>query len=171
MAAWVGLVTAISFATPQTIVKVGDTYCLDIRCTGIDKVSVEPAESGAVYKLDIHFFSDANTVKVAIAPGLLVVVDERGRRFPIIPSGDRTPPVTYLDPQQTIKTTLVFAAPSDSRQLFLIDAPRRPGDNSPASIAAKQPPRFLRFAALWFYLATLGNDASLLHKPTMLRVL
>jgi hypothetical protein len=171
MAAWVLVVSAISFAMPQTIVKIGDTYCLDIRCTGIDEVSAESKGSDTIYKLDIHVFSDANTVKVAFIPTSLALVDERGRQFPLMPAGDTAPSATYLEPQQTIKTTLLFAAPSDARQLFLLDPPRRPGDNTPGSIGVNQPPRFLRFAALWFYLATLGNDAALLHKPTMLRVL
>ena len=36
---WVLVANAISLLTPRTIVNVGETYCADILCLGIDEVS------------------------------------------------------------------------------------------------------------------------------------
>ena len=35
---WIVLANAISLLTPRTIVNVGETYCMDIKCIGIDEV-------------------------------------------------------------------------------------------------------------------------------------
>ena len=59
------LVGVVSWLTPQTIVKVGDGYCEDIRCIGIDKVRAESKGPETIYDLDVHLFSDANTVNRA----------------------------------------------------------------------------------------------------------
>lgn len=175
MVGWVLVVTAISFAAPQTIVNVGDSYCVDIRCIGIDKVRAEPQGGQTIYNLDVHLFSDANTVKVSFGAVSLVLVDERGRRFPMIPSSENPPPPpydTYLDPGQTIKTTLTFAVASDAKQLFLIDTPRTaPEGAKPGSIGGKHTPSWAPYFGLWFNLASLGNDRYPLHKPTLMRVL
>jgi hypothetical protein len=175
MVGWAMVVTLVSFATPQTIVKVGDSYCEDIRCIGIDRVQAEVKGSETIYKLDVHLFSDANTVKVSFGNVSLVLVDERGRRFPITPSTDASeaPPYdTYLDPGQTIKTNLTFAVASDAKELFLMETPRSSAEGAKrASIGGKQPPVWAPYVGVWLYLAWLGNDASPLHKPTMLRVL
>jgi hypothetical protein len=175
MVGWVLVVTMISFVTPQTIVKVGDSYCEDVRCIGIDRVQAESAGSETIYKLGVHLFSDANTVKVSFGNVFLVLVDERGRRFPMITSSDTTqaPPYdTYLDPGQSIKTTLVFAVASNAKQLFLTETPRTAAEGAKrSSIGGKQPPVWAPVLGVWLYLAWLGNDASPFHKPTMLRVL
>src|SRR5215831_17537469 len=111
MVAWVMVVTLISFLTPRTIVKVGNTYCEDIRCIGIDMVHAEANGAETIYTLDVHLFSDANTVKVSFGNVYFVLVDERGRRFPTMDSrGEPTRAYDmYLEPQQTVKTTLTFS--------------------------------------------------------------
>src|SRR5262245_33082264 len=174
MVAWVVLVTLISVATPQTIVKLGDSYCADIRCLAIDRVQTEARGSETIYKLDVRLFSDANTVKVTFGGVSFLLVDERGRRFPMTPatnSPDAPPYDTYLDPGQTIKTTLTFDVASDAKQLFLIDTPRNVVEGARPSVGGKKAPAWAPYVGMWFYLASLGNDSSPLHKPTMLRVL
>jgi hypothetical protein len=174
MMAWVVVVTLISFATPQTIVKLGDSYCADIRCLGIDRVQTEARGSETVYKLDVRLFSDANTVKVTFGGVSFLLLDERGRRFPMTPTTDSpeaTPYDTYLDPGQTIKTTLTFTVASDAKQLFLIDTPRTVLEGAKPSTGGKKAPAWAPYVVIWFYVASLGNDSSPLHKPTMLRVL
>jgi hypothetical protein len=175
---WILIVTSISFISPQMIVNIGDTYCEDIRCIGIDEVHAESRGSETIYKLDAHLFSDANTVKVSFGNVSFNLVDEQGRRFPMIPSNDNSPSApydTYIEPKQSIKTSLTFAAASDAKRLFLIETPRPviEGGNKPS--VGKNPPEWAKpvmpLIGAWFYLASLGNDASPFHKQTMLRVL
>jgi len=172
MIAWMVFVTLISFATPQTIVKLGDSA--DIRCLAIDRIQREARGSETIFKLDVRLFSDANTVKVTFGGVSFLLVDERGRRFPMT-SAANSPEAphydTYLDPGQMIKTTLTFDVASDAKQLFLIDTPRTVLEGAKPSIGGKKAPAWAPYVGMWFYLASLGNDASPLHKPTMLRVL
>jgi hypothetical protein len=166
------LVAVAALLTPQTIVKLGDMYCEDIRCIGIDQVEKESRGTEAVYKLNVRLFSDANTVKVSFGSVSLYLQDDRGQRFPLIQDSSAVPYDVVLDPQQTIKTTLTFAASKDSKELFLTDGPRVPASAAkPASIGGKKAPFWAPLAGAWGFLASFGNDAHPLHKPTMLRVL
>jgi len=128
-----------------------------------------------IYKLDVHLFSDANTVKVSFGNVFLVLVDERGRRYPMIQSVDVPPAPSYdmyLDPGQSIKTNLTYAVASDAKQLFLIETPRTEVEGAKrSSIGGKQPPFWARSFGMWLYLAWLGNDSHPLHKATVMRVL
>jgi hypothetical protein len=172
LCAWVSIVTLISFASPQVIVKVGDSYCEDIRCIGIDAVHTDTKGPETVYALDLRLFSEANTVKVNFRKVTFVLSDGAGRRFPAVAhaSGDDLYRLE-LDPGQTVKTSLTFSVPSDVHPLYLIDTPRTVYDGTDPSAGRKPQPARAPLAAWWFYLASPGNDASLLHKPTLLRVI
>src|SRR5262249_2357931 len=131
--AWPVLVGLVSAVTPQTIVKLGDSYCDDIRCMGIENVENETRGSHTLYKLKVRLFSDANTVKVSFGSVSLFLQDERGRRFPMIDDPSVTPYDTYLEPQQSIETVLTFDVTAGSKQLFLIRGPRKPATANPGS--------------------------------------
>jgi hypothetical protein len=51
---------------------------------GIEKVRAIPRGREMVYKIDMRFFSDANTVKTGIDDARVYFVDDRGRRFPLV---------------------------------------------------------------------------------------
>jgi hypothetical protein len=144
-------VIAVSLWTPQKIVSAGESYCVDIWCIEIDGVSPKPLGQEIVYKVDVRIFSDANRVKTSAKGESLYLLDERGRRFPLVKDPAAIPFDVTLDPGQSVKTSLTFVAAADARQLFLT------GD------AGREPPFWVR---LYF-----GSDDSLLHKRTLLRVL
>jgi hypothetical protein len=166
---FVGIVAVLM---PQTIVKLGDSYCMDINCIRIDKVEKETRETDAVYTLDVRLFSEANTVKTSLGAVSLFLQDERGRRFLLLDDPSVIPYDTYLDPGQTINTRLTFKVPADAKELFLTEGPRIPASAAKrSSLGGKSPPFWAPLAGVWFYLASFGNDAHPLHKPTMMRVL
>jgi hypothetical protein len=107
----------------------------------------------------VHFFSDANTVKTGSDDALVYLVDDRGRRFPLVDDPSVIPINTRLDPGQSINTSLTFVAPTDATHLFLMgDAPLP--DHIPLAW------RFFKiYADLHF-----GYE-KLKHKPTVLQVL
>src|SRR5262245_46477110 len=63
--------TTIWWLSPQRVIKVGDSYCWDLWCMGIDKVNATPRGQQTIYKIDVHFFSDANTVKTGSDEALI----------------------------------------------------------------------------------------------------
>jgi hypothetical protein len=151
--------TTIWWASPETVIKLGDSYCWDLWCMGIDKVNAVPRGQEIVYKIDVHFFSDANTVKTGTDDALVYLVDDRGRRFPLVDDPSVIPINTRLDPGQSLNTSLTFVVPTDAAHLFLTgDAPLP--DHIPLTW------RFFKiYADLHF-----GYE-KLKHKPTVLQVL
>jgi hypothetical protein len=149
-------VIAIAIVTPQTIVNVGDSYCMDIWCIGIEKVNMTPRGDEMLYRVDVRIFSDANSVTISAKGASVYVVDERGRRFELLNDPSVIPFDAPLAPKQSIHTTLTFAAPADARQLFLPCGSHHIGEEPSVPFWVK----------LYF-----GSDAGYLHKQTMLRVL
>jgi hypothetical protein len=154
VAAYLIVLVSVSLLSPQTTVKVGDSYCADIWCIGINRVNATRRGQEIVYKLDAHIFSDANTVNTTAKKDIsLYLVDDRGRRFPLVSDPSVIPFDVTLNPHQSINTSLTFVTTTDVRQLFLaIDA----------TMATNRYP----WLKLYF-----GSDFSLLHKPPRLRVL
>jgi len=156
--AWVAaypiVLVSVSLLSPQTTVKVGDSYCADIWCIGIDQVNTTRRGEEIVYKLDAHIFSDANAVKTSAKKEIsLYLVDDRGRRFPLVSDPSAIPFDVTLNPHQSISTALTSVTTADVRQLFLV---------IDATMATNRYP--------WLMLY-FGSDFSLLHKPPRLRVL
>jgi len=167
LAVWTVGANLISLLTPRTIVKVGETYCLDINCLGIDEVAAPPPGSDSVYKLKAHVFNDANTIKISFKGYSLYLLDEQGRRFPLIDDPSAVPYDSLLDPGQSIKTTLTFEAAPDVRQLFLAIGEAGPHEH----VGGKTPPVWLRPVLPIVALAMYGGGGFLLQKQAVWRVL
>jgi len=163
LAVWIVLANLISLLAPRTIVNVGETYCMDINCLGIDEVVTQAHASNTTYKLNAHFFNDANTVKISFKNVALYLVDEHGRRFPLVSDPSATPYDALLDPGQSIKTTLTFDVASEVRQLFLTWEETGPQQR----IGGKKAPFWAPLVGLVMY----GGGGFLLQKQALLRVL
>lgn len=156
---FVAVATTVSLLAPSKIVNVGDSYCWDLWCMGIEKVNPAPRGQDVEYKIDVRIFSDANTVKTSPDQASIYLEDEHGRRYPLVNDPAVTPYNTVISPGQTIKTTLTFVAPADAGHLFLTgDAPLP--DHIPIGWQVGK-----YFADLHFGYEKLS------HKPTLLRVL
>ena len=141
--------------TPQTVVKRGDSFCADIWCMGVTNVTATPTQQDTIYKVDVHIFSDAGSGGKIHGKARLFLVDERGRRFALIPDPSVIPFNRELDPQEGIDTTLTFATQSDARQLYLTSEP------------TERHPFVLRV----FTGDLLAERLPFIHKPVLLRVL
>jgi len=146
--AYTALTIAVSLLLPQKVVNPGQSYCVDIWCIGVQGVTKIPLGQDVVYKAKVRIFSDADNVKVSAKGASLYLVDERGRRFSIVPDPAAIPFDTELSPKQSVDTTLTFRVPADAQHLFL----RGDGD-------------------LWITYFFIGDDSALLHRPTLIRVL
>ena len=149
VAAYAVTLIGVSLLTPQKIGSASQAYCKDIWCIGIKEVSPMPAGKEIAYKVDVRIFSDANTVRTSGKGFSLFLVDERGRRYPMMKDPSVIPFDLNLDPGQSVNTSLTFDTRADAQKLFLTV-------DSPISWGAR-----LCFAC----------DSSLLHKPTLLRAI
>ena len=148
-AAYTALTMVVSLLLPQKIVNPGQSYCVDSWCLGIQSVAKGPAGQDVVYKADIRIFSDLNRGTTSAKGASLYLVDERGRRFPVLPDPSAIPFDTELSPHQSVDTSLTFQVAADAKQLSLM------GDGP----------------TLWITKFFIGDDSAWLHRPTLIRVL
>ena len=125
---------------------------------GIDKISAAPAGKGIEYTIDVHVFSDGRTVSTGLDETEVFLIDDQGRRFPLMQDANVTAIQTRLAPGDRIQTTLKFLAASDSRQLFLTGIAPLP----------EHIPYVWRFAAVFMDLH-IGYER-ISHKPTLSKV-
>jgi hypothetical protein len=148
---YLGGIALVSLVTPRTIVSVGDSYCWDLWCLGIQSVNASPQGETILYTAEVSLFADStNTQHLAADPSgkqFFYVMDEAGRRFPVLRSslGERDITVT---PGESVKSELKFVVPAGARSLYLT------GDVGP-------PP----WVCLYF-----GSDLNPFHRRTLLRV-
>jgi hypothetical protein len=157
---YVAMTIAVSLLTPRAIVNPGQSYCNDNWCISIKSVTRTQLGHDIVVKADARVFDpdapvfteENTTAKQSIKGALLYLVDEHNRRFPLIADPAGTPFDIEVNPGQSVDSSLTFLAPADAGQLFLkIDWP----GNRLVKVLVK---------------FVIGNDRSLLHRPTLLRV-
>ena len=161
LGAYVFLVVVVFLLTPQRIVKVGDIYCWDSWCMGVEKMNAVPRGRENAYTVDVRILSDIGRGKTSAEGASLYLLDERGRRFPLQPDPAAMPFDQLLGPGESFNTSLTFVVPSDASQLYLTG--EAPGGALPiwAGILVGLLPMDPHF----------GWEESLLHKRTLLRVL
>jgi hypothetical protein len=147
-AAYMGAVVVISLLTPRTIVSIGDGYCYDIWCIGVQQVNAAPRGENVAYTVDLRIFSDANHVQTSREKDSLYVLDEQGRRFPLAQDASVIPLDVSVGPGESVYTSVTFLAPANARKLYL---------TADYSIAP------------WVPLY-LGSDISPFHRRTLLRL-
>jgi hypothetical protein len=146
---YLAAVAVVALVTPRTIVSVGDGYCYDLWCIGVQKVNATPQGENILYTAEVRIFSDANRV-TAHENDFLYALDDQGRRFPLRPDSSSVPVEDItVRPGESAKTTLTFLAPKNAGKLYLAGE---------------------RLEMPWVYLY-FGSDVSPFHRRTLLRVL
>ena len=142
-------VVLISLLTPRTVVSIGDGYCWDLWCLGVERVNRTPQGENILYTIDVRIFSDGNSVLSSPPKDFLYAIDDQGRRFSVLQTSSALSlaEVTVY-PKQTVKTCFSFLAPANATGLYLT------GD---------------QLAPPWVYLY-LGSDLSPFHRRTLLRL-
>jgi hypothetical protein len=146
---YIGTVVLMSLLTPRTIVSIGDSYCWDLWCLGIQNVNTTPQGQNILYTAEVSLFSDTSTIQLEVTDEpkrFFYVTDEQGRRFPIlaIVGGANV----TVKPGESVKSSFTFLAPANARSLYLTDD-------------LKWPP----WVSLYF-----GSDLNPFHRRTLLRV-
>jgi uncharacterized membrane protein YhaH (DUF805 family) len=150
---YLAAVVLVSLLTPRTIVSMGDSYCWDLWCMGVQHVNAASQGANTLYTAEVRVFCDSehtHSVPAEAARRFLYVLDEQGRRFPLerfspLPGADIT-----VNPGESVKASLTFLAPSNAGKLYLM------GDDG--------------VMLPWVYMY-FGSDGSLFHRRTRLRVL
>ena len=150
---YLAAVFLVSLLTPQTIVSIGDSYCYDTWCIGVQRVKATPQEQGLLYTARVRIFSDANRVSASRPKDFLYARDDQGRRFPLIQNSSVqgssvVPADATVNPGESVETSLMFVVPANVRELYLA------GDYA-----------VMPWVPLYF-----GSDLSPFHRRTLLRL-
>lgn len=149
---YIGVATIVSLLSPSTIINIGDSYCWDLWCVGIQNVNTAPQGDNTLYTAEVSIFADSSTEQRVPADGakqFFYVLDDQGHRYPILWDESLVNANVTVKPGESVKSSLAFLAPSNARKLYLT------GDMS---------------VPLWVRLY-LGSDIAPFHRRTLLRVL
>jgi len=143
----------VSLLTPRTVVNIGDSYCYDLWCLGINQVNATPQGRNILYTADVSIFVDSthpHQLPAEQATHFLYVLDDQGRRYPLLPEASFVDADVTVQPGESVKTSLAFRAPPNARKLYLM------------ANDGGYPP--------WVYMY-FGSDISLFHRRARLRIL
>ena len=142
----------VAVLTPRTIVSIGDIYCWDSWCMGIQQVNAARQGENILYTAEVRIFSEhskASRVPAERAKRFFDVLDERGRSFPLRQNASFAGADITLNRGESVKSSLTFLAPANARELYLLGQ-----DGGPP----------------WVYLG-IGSDLAPFHRRALLRIL
>jgi hypothetical protein len=148
---YVTALLTVALLTPRTIVSIGDIYCWDSWCMGVQQVSAARQGEAILYTAEVLIVSEHSRptrVPANVAKRFFDVHDERGRTYPLLQNASFVDADVTLSHGESVKSLLSFLAPSDARELYLLGH-----DGGPP----------------WMYLA-IGSDLAPLHKRALLLI-
>jgi hypothetical protein len=146
-AVYLGIVALVSVTSPRRVLHTGDERCFDDWCFAVNHVAKAPSAQGVSYTVDLRLFSRARRIAQREKDVDVYLVDARGNRFEPAPAPSAAPFDVMLQPGDSVITTRVFQVPADAHELGLVlDHHAGPG-------------KFI-----------IGDDLSLLHKRTIIRL-
>ena len=143
----------VSLLTPRTVVNVGDSYCYDLWCLGVNQVTATPSGQNILYTADVRIFVDsthAHQLPAEEAKLFFYVLDDKGRRYPLLREASFVDADVTVQPGESVKSSFAFRAPRNERKLYLM-----------ANDGGLPP---------WVYMY-FGSDISLFHRRALLRIL
>jgi hypothetical protein len=146
LALYLGVVVVVSLTSPQIVLARGEDRCFDDWCIAVD----DTAHAESVYTVTIRMSNRARRVSQRENGVAVYVVDEQGRRYESVADPSAALFDILLQPGQSITATRTFEVSGASGQPVLVvghdGATRFPG------------------------VFIIGDDSSLLHKPTIVRL-
>ncbi len=153
MVPYLAALILVSLLTPRTVVNIGDSYCYDLWCLGVNQVNATPSGQNLLYEVRITAFVDSShthRLPAEQAKSFFYALDGNGHRYALLPESFSDAGVT-LQPGESVKSSFAFVAPANASKLYLIG---NAGDV------------FLPWVYLYF-----GSDVSLFHRSALLRIL
>ncbi len=142
----------VALLTPRTIVSVGDIYCWDDWCMGVQQVNAARQGENILYTAEVRIVSEhykPSRVPAGRAKTFFDVHEERGRSFPLLANASFADADVTLHHGESVKSSLAFLAPANARELYLLGHDLGPP---------------------WAYLA-IGGDRAPFHRRALLRIL
>jgi hypothetical protein len=147
--AYLAIVAVVGVLSPQRVLRVGDPWCFDDWCLSVEHVERVPAPPQTVYTVSLRIFSEARRVSQRARGAWIYLIDQRGNRYAPEPDPAATPLDVRLGPGESVLTSCRFKVPADAGPVGLIT-----GHGGP----------------VWLPSPIIGDDSSLFHKRTFVRL-
>jgi len=146
---YLAMVAVVGWRSPQRVLRVGDPWCFDDWCLSVERVSRTPAGPEVAYTVSLRIFSEARRVSQRAKGAWIYLIDQHGNRYAPEPDPNATPLDVLLGPGESVSTSRTFKVRADAGGLGLIT-----GHGGPYDLG----------------IVIIGDDASLLHKRTFVRL-
>jgi hypothetical protein len=144
---YLAIVAVVGFSSPQRVLHIGDPWCFDDWCLTVESVRQAPAPPLIAYTVSLRLSSRARGISQRAKGAWIFIIDQQGHRYTPEPDPSATPLDVLLGPGESVTTTRTFKLPAGASGLGLTTG----HGNGPD-------------------LFIIGDEASLLHKPTYVRL-
>jgi hypothetical protein len=150
LALYLGVEVAVSLASPQRVLALGEDRCFDDWCIAVDDVTRNDLPARTEYTVTLRLSSRARRVPQRENGIVVYIADESGGRFDAVADPSATPFNVLLQPGEAVTTTRTFDVAGAAGQPVLV-----------MGHAGSR-----RFPGLFI----IGDDSSLLHKRMIVRL-
>ena len=116
---YLALSLAISALRPERSIGLGDRWCFDDWCVSVDHVTRSPANTDAVYTLELQTYNEARRPQAVRYPWMFVR-DQQGRRYEPQTPDWIVQVESRIPPQQSKRFSVTFRVPADARRLTFV---------------------------------------------------
>jgi hypothetical protein len=162
---YLGIEMGVSLTTPQRVLQMGEDRCFDDWCLVVDGVRLAPSigqgegaarAQGVFYIVTIRVSSRAKRVSQRAPDSKVILTDRQEKRYDPSPAGQKAYEAAN-GPAAPLGALLAPGASFTTVRVF--DLPKNAVDPSAIVLHGEGPG--------WF---VIGDDASLLHKRTVIRL-
>jgi len=150
LALYLGVIALVSLASPPRVLALGQDRCFDDWCVAVENAARAPSPTRTELTVTLRMSNRARRAPQRENGVAVAVLDEAGRRFEAAAQGEDAPFNILLQPGESVTTTRTFDVSGASGQLDL----------------AVEHAGFSRFPGMFI----IGDDSSLLHKPTIVHL-
>ena len=150
LALYLGVIALVSLASPPRVLALGEDRCFDDWCIAVEDSARSESPKGTELTVTLRLSNRARRAPQRENGVAVAVLDEKGRRFAAAALREEAPFNVLLQPGEAVTTTRTFDVSGASGQLNL----------------ALEHAGFSRFPGMFI----IGDDSSLLHKPTIVHL-
>lgn len=151
VAAYIAVGLLVSLIEPRRTIAVGDPWCFDDWCLGVEHVSRTAGASDVTYAVDLRLSSRARRVSQRARGAWIYLIDRDGHRYAPEADASAVPLDVLLGPMESVSTSRVFHVPAGARDLGLVT-----GHGGPYCGVMN--------------ILVIGASGCVFRKPTMIRI-
>ena len=150
LALYLGVIALVALASPPRVMALGQDRCFDDWCVAVEDIARVELLKGTELTVTLRVSNRARRAPQRENGVVVAVLDEEGQRFEAAAPREEAPFSVLLQPGEAVTVTRTFDVSGASGRLNLV----------------VEHAGFSRFPGMFI----IGDDSSLLHKPTIVHL-